>query len=859
MSGRDKTASTANGQAIGTPLFSSASDETNRSVGPELNILILSTDLPIFPGGGGVEYLKIMHMASLADHVGLVSMAHTRNALERVQGLADAGVELYLWRSPAIDQAASPKQYPALVRRAHGLLRSAVDIYGAGLRRPRDTLIINGCFRNMSAGIREALARRSWPVLLVIQSTSAAMIDYLPLPMASILVMHDIRALMYLRRALTGASASERRYFLDEARRYFAFERAYCQRYDLVVTVSQHDAAWVRKYYQPKRVITAPIPVDASYFSPQPATLEQRARIVFTGLMNHPPNVDAAVYFAREILPEVRAVVPEAEFFIVGRNPAAEVLALSGLPGVHVTGEVADVRPYIAEATVFVVPLRYGSGTRQKILEAWAMEKCVVSTTIGAEGLDYQDGKNIIIADDKRTMAESIVRLIRHPELRDQVRRAGRNLVLTGHDPQRIAAEYYAEIRSLVEERTQDEQPMRVALDMRWMYPGAAGGLENLARSFLRELIELDRYNRYTVILPARCRYDFDLRGRHNIRTMSIDSVGAYLERVRRKVSRAIHARLRLDYWESQEVLNLRFQRALDAEIVYSFPGYIFPDVVGLRHVLMVPDIQHEYFPEFFSEDELEERRRLYGDSIRRADHICAISEFTRQTLIERLGVPPEKITAVPLAADPIFSDQPQPDHDARVLRKYGLSPGGYFYFPAHTWLHKNHRTVVAALHLLKQKRGLTPLLVCSGGTHRARPALDQQIAELGLEHQVRFLGYCPQEDIPALYRNAISLVFPSLFEGFGMPVLEAMACGCPVICSNTTSLPEIAGDAALLIDPLNAEAWADALFQIVRHPELRAELRKRGLQQAQQFSWRRHTLETVRVLYRVHRRIRGL
>lgn len=859
MSRRDKTTKIANVQSIGAPALSAATDKSKRSAAPELNILVLSTDLPIFPGGGGVEYLKIMHMASLADHVGLVSLAHTRNALERVQGLADAGVELYLWHSPAIEQTAPPRKYPALVRRMHSLLRSAVDLYRAGLSRPRDTLIIDGCFRNMSVGICEALARRQWPVLSVIQSTSAAMIDYLPRPLVSILVMHDIRALMYLRRAQTSASASERRHFLDEARRYFAFERAYCQRYDLVVTVSQHDAEWVHKHYQPKRVIAAPLPVDASYFSPQPAVLEHEARIVFTGLMNHPPNADAAVYFARDILPEVQTVVPDAEFFIVGRDPAAEVLALRGLPGVHVTGEVEDIRPYIAEATVFVVPLRYGSGARQKILEAWAMEKCVVSTTIGAEGLDYEDGKNIIIADDKRTMAESIVRLIRHPELRNQVRHAGRSLVLTRHHPQRIAAGYYAEIRSLVEERARDERPMRIALDMRWMYPGAAGGLENLARSFLRELIELDHYNCYTVILPARCRYDFDLRGRRNIRTTSIDSVGAYLERVRRKVARAVHARLRLDYWESQEVLNLRFQRALDAEIVFSFPGYIFPDVYGLRHVLMVPDIQHEYFPEFFPDGALEERRRLYGDSIRRADHICAISEFTRQTLIERLGVPPEKITTVPLAADPIFSDQPQPDHDAGVLHKYGLSRGGYFYFPAHTWHHKNHRTIVAALHILKKRHNLTPLLVCSGGTHHARPALDQQIADLGLDHQVRFLGYCPWEDIPALYRNATSLVFPSLFEGFGMPVLEAMACGCPVICSNTTSLPEVAGDAALLIDPLDDEAWADALVQILRHSELRAELRKRGLQQAQRFSWRRHTLETIRVLYRVHRQIRGM
>jgi glycosyltransferase involved in cell wall biosynthesis len=306
-------------------------------------------------------------------------------------------------------------------------------------------------------------------------------------------------------------------------------------------------------------------------------------------------------------------------------------------------------------------------------------------------------------------------------------------------------------------------------------------------------------------------------------------------------------------------VVSLRFARSLDAEIAYSFPGYIHPDVYPLRHVLVVPDIQHEFFPDFFSEQALEERRRLYGDSIRRADHICAISEFTRQTLIERLGVAPDKITAIPLAADPIFTTCHEPLDDTARLRKYGLTTGSYLFFPGHTWHHKNHRAAIAALRILRDKYGLTPQLVCTGGAREAQLAIEQQIAESGLEHQVRFLGYCPHDDLPALYRGAASLIFPSLFEGFGMPVLEAMACGCPVVCSNTTSLPEIAGDAALLVDPADSEALADAASQLLRDADLRAELSARGVRQAARFSWRRHTLETIAVFYQVHRQLRGL
>jgi glycosyltransferase involved in cell wall biosynthesis len=823
----------------------------------ELNILILNAHLPIFPGGGGVEYLTTKHMAGLADQVGLVSMAHSRDDLNKTQGLTDAGVQLYLWHSPHLDAPPLPTRRSACVRALHRRLETLAELYQAGLRRPSDTQILDRCFRNMAAPLTSALTKHDWQVLSVVESSAAAMIEYLPRRMVSILVMHDIRSVMYARRARASRSLWERLQFQRQARRYFAFERDYCQRYDLVVTVSNHDADWVRTHYRPRRVITVPLPIDTQYFQPEPIAAEQANRIVFTGLMNHPPNADAAVYFARQVLPKIRLAVPKAEFYVVGRHPTADVQALNQLPGVQVTGGLPDIRPLIGSAAVIVVPLRYGSGARQKILEAWSMEKCVVSTTIGAEGLAYQDGVHLMIADAAEQMAATVIHALREPELRDRLRHAGRAVALEAHHPQRIARDYHREIEFTLSEKRQQDVPMRVALDMRWMIPGQAGGLENLARSFTRHLIALDRYNAYTAILPARCRYDFDLRGHDNFRIVSQDSLGAYVQRMRRRLVRALFARLRLDHWESPEVISLRFARSLDAEIVYSYPGYIYPDLLSLRHVLMVPDIMHEYFPEFFSGPELEERRRLYGDSIRRADHICAISEFTRQTLIQRLGVSPDKITTVALAADPIFNTGGEPLEDDAILRKYGLRPDSYLFFPAHTWHHKNHRTAIDALRILRDTYGLTPTLVCTGGAREAQPTLDQQIGEHGLQNQVRFLGYCPHGDLPALYRGAACLIFPSLFEGFGMPVLEAMACGCPVVCSNTGSLPEIAGNAALLVDPLDSEAFADAAARLLRDADLRAGMRMRGLPQAELFSWQRHTRETVAVFYRVHRQIR--
>ena len=132
-------------------------------------------------------------------------------------------------------------------------------------------------------------------------------------------------------------------------------------------------------------------------------------------------------------------------------------------------------------------------------------------------------------------------------------------------------------------------------------------------------------------------------------------------------------------------------------------------------------------------------------------------------------------------------------------------------------------------------------------------------MAVSGLRDSVRFLGYVPREHVPTLYRNAACLVFPSLFEGFGMPVLEAMASGCPVVCSNSSSLPEIAGEAATLVDPTNAEALADAVAALLADAELRAHQRTLGIERAKLFSWRRHTVETLGVLRAVHQDMRRI
>jgi glycosyltransferase involved in cell wall biosynthesis len=822
--------------------------------------LIINDELPTFQGSGGNEYLCTLNLQRTAQSpVGVVSMCHRRAAEAGIAGLREAGVRFFLWESPHID--AEPVGTDAGTRRS-ALRRVHARLYGWYLaltnrgRRPLDAVRFGGSLRNMAPGLVDALSLGRWPVVSVIQTHAADVLDYLPRPQVSVLVMHDIRALVFERQAALSRSPLDRWRLLREAARYRRFEREACQRYDLVVTMSDDDAAWVAAHYAPKRVTVRRLPVDAGFFAQLDPREEVDGRLIFTGLMNHPPNVDAARFMAEEVVPRLRERRPDVELWIVGRHPSDEVRALEAIPGVRVTGEVPDVRPYLASAAVVVVPLRFGSGARNKIVEAWSLGKCVVSTSLGAEGLAYESGRNLLIADGAPALVSTIHEALERPALRDSVRSAGRSVVLTEHDPATIARRYAHDIAEVAAARAADPQPMRVAIDVRWMLPGMAGGIEQVARAFLREVFAIDRYNAYTLIAPARVGHGFDLRRHPKMRWIAPDGPAAYAQRAWQAVRRRVLSAVRFDNWESPEVLKLRWAAALDAELVYAFPGYTHPDVHVLPQVLMVPDIQHEYCPQFFDAQVLEERTRLYRDSIGRATHLCAISEFTRRTLIERLAVPADKVTTIPLAADGLFHAAADPAADHEVLRRHGLSAGGYLFFPGHTWRHKNHRTAIRTLAVLRRRHGVRLPLVCTGGAREAQDAIGAQIAEAGLEDAVRFLGYAPRTDLPALYRHAGCLIFPSLFEGFGMPVLEAMASGCPVVCSNTTSLPEIAGDAALLVDPLDEEQIADAIARLLRDRELRETLIARGRQQAGRYSWRRHTIDTVRTLHNVRQQL---
>lgn len=273
--------------------------------------------------------------------------------------------------------------------------------------------------RYRSTPMREAIrtAVRTGAVDLVVcdfLTPSINIPDDLGVPV--LLFQHNVEAAIWQRHTAVASNPVRKAYMREQWRRMKRFEQRECRRVDHVVAVSDADRTTFEREYGVTSVSAVATGVDTDYFQPSPERARHPDQLVFTGSMDWMPNEDGIGWFVREVLPIVRASLPHTQLSIVGRNPTPAVSALADVaPGVRVTGTVPDIRPYLEEAAVVLVPLRVGGGTRLKIFEAMAMECPIVSTTIGAEGLPVADGEDIRIADSAADFAAATVALLRNP------------------------------------------------------------------------------------------------------------------------------------------------------------------------------------------------------------------------------------------------------------------------------------------------------------------------------------------------------------------------------------------------------------------------------------------------------------
>jgi glycosyltransferase involved in cell wall biosynthesis len=271
-----------------------------------------------------------------------------------------------------------------------------------------------------------------------------------------------------------------------------------------------------------------------------------------------------------------------------------------------------------------------------------------------------------------------------------------------------------------------------------------------------------------------------------------------------------------------------------DIDVLHHPVTVPIPRLPGVPTVTTVLDLQHHELPQFFSRGERLYRRLAYDRAARNADHVLTISEYSRSKLIEITGVAPDRITAIHLGIDHERFAPDETDADAALRERLSL-PERFVVYPANQWPHKNHGRLVDAIGRLED-RDLH--LVLTGQDYGRRTELDERARDAGVAERVHHLGYLAQDAVPALYRAATAMVFPSLYEGFGAPPVEAMACGCPVASSTRGSLGEVVAEAALTFDPESVDEIASAIARIADDRALRDRLRAAGIENASRFTW---------------------
>jgi len=302
--------------------------------------------------------------------------------------------------------------------------------YARNIPRPVPYPMVKYCRPEVKIRLGRTLASRRYDAIVCDYLLTAAVIPW-EISYPKVIFTHNVEAVIWERHWRVSRNPLWKLMSWREYRTMARVERLYLARADHVLTVSDADREFFSQTIAPEKITTIPTGVDVDYFQRCSTTnSEESGTLVFSGSMDWLPNEDAMLYFADKVLPLIRERVPSVKLIIVGRQPTRRVRALAaGCPNIEVTGTVADIRPYLKKAGVYVVPLRIGGGTRIKIFEAMAMGKAVVSTSIGAEGLPVTSGKNIVLEDKPEAIAAAVLRLLGNAEERRNLGRAARELV----------------------------------------------------------------------------------------------------------------------------------------------------------------------------------------------------------------------------------------------------------------------------------------------------------------------------------------------------------------------------------------------------------------------------------------------
>lgn len=369
---------------------------------------------------------------------------------------------------------------------------------------------------------------------------------------------------------------------------------------------------------------------------------------------------------------------------------------------------------------------------------------------------------------------------------------------------------------------------MRIGINLTHLNPGVNGGIEHCIRAWLHYFPIVAPEHVYVVFAHEKVLQTLDNKEKYELVSVPfwLENLTGLSEHLQKIIPE--HA---IDVWWSPLMV-------LD------------PMGLCIPSAFVLADMQHEYYPHFFSAEEVEWRKKQIALSAQKADLVITISEDAKKDICKFLRLPSDKVHVAYLDSEPWFNTNLSEKQKKAVKKKYHL-PAEYVFFPANTWPHKNHLNLLKAFNLLKKVHPKLSL-VFTGAASKAHADIKSFIQKNDLEEKVYYLGHIPREEMPYIYANARMLVFPSFFEGFGIPLVEAMRSGCPIVASNVTSIPEVAGDAALYVDPKNPLDIASKISRVLDDKTLVRELVANGKEVVKKFSYfdsAKHIIEKLETL----------
>lgn len=413
-------------------------------LGRKMKVLVLDEEFP-YPPNSGKRTRSFNLYRRLARKFEIRYVGYGDEASIGAQAVRESGIE-----PVPVPARIPPKQGLAFYLRLLGNLASPLPyiVTSHFSRAYRDVVC-----RNV-AEFRPNLVLCEWtPYAMYVEKLRA---------IKKIVSTHNVEADIWQRYYQNETNHLRRWYIREQWRKVRRFEQAALGWVDGAVAVSDADCARFAQRHPGLRTKVIPNGVDLDYFTvlPQP---DERRHLVFTGSMDWRPNQDAARYFVAEILPRLRQTRPDVECTFVGRSPPGDIVRLAKVPGVHITGTVEDIRPYVRQSAVCIVPLRVGGGSRLKVLEALAMGRAVVSTRIGAEGLDVVHDHHLVVADRPECFAESVLGLLDNPQRCQQLAAEGRRLVEQRYGWDYLANRFGAFMREVSEGETSAGLPGEMA------------------------------------------------------------------------------------------------------------------------------------------------------------------------------------------------------------------------------------------------------------------------------------------------------------------------------------------------------------------------------------------------------------